>query len=419
MKDKVLASLINKEIERQNLTIDLIASENCVSRSILDALGTPLVNKYSEGYPGKRYYPGNKIYDEIEELAKRRALKAFRLDPNVWHVNVQPYSGSPANIAIYLALMNFGDTLMGMELSSGGHLTHGHPVSFSGKAYKVARYGVDFKTGLIDFAAVKRIAKECKPRVIVSGFTAYPREIDFAKFGKIARSVGAYHVADISHIAGLVVAGVHPSPFPYADVVMATTHKTLRGPRGAIIFARRSNVKGKMLNVSIAEAIDKAVFPGIQGGPHNNVTAAKALAFFEVLQPSFKKYQRQIVKNAKMLAEVLTQRGFELVSGGTDTHLMLVDLRSVGLDGLTAEKMLEDRGIIANRNTVPGDKSPFRPSGIRLGTPAVTTRGMKEGEMKKIANLICRCLIERKNVSGEVIGLCKQFPLDYSLRNTE
>lgn len=412
MKDKVLGSLIKKEIKRQDSTIDLIASENCVSRDILDVLGTPLVNKYSEGYPGKRYYPGNEIYDEIEELAKWRALKVFRLSSEAWHVNVQPYSGSPANIAIYLALMNFGDVLMGMELSSGGHLTHGHKVSFSGKGYRAVQYSVNPKTGLIDFSEVDRLAKEHKPRVIVSGFTAYSREIDFAKFGKIAKLVGAYHVADISHIAGLVSAGVHSSPFPHADVVMATTHKTLRGPRGAIIFAKRKVTSDK--GQEIAELIDKAVFPGIQGGPHNNVTAAKALAFYEALQPSFKKYQRQIVKNAKALAMALIKRGFELVSGGTDNHLMLIDLRNIGLDGLTAEKMLENCGIIANRNTVPGDKSPFKPSGVRLGTPAVTTRGMKEGEMKAIAELIHLCLIKKLNVKKETEQLCCRFPLKYA-----
>lgn len=416
MKDKILSSLIRQEINRQNLTIDLIASENCVSRDILDVLGTPLTNKYSEGYPGKRYYPGNAIYDEIEELAKQRALKMFRLSSEEWHVNVQPYSGSPANMAIYLALMKFGDVLMGMELSSGGHLTHGHKVSFSGKGYRAVQYSVNPKTGLIDFAEIERLAKEHKPKVIVSGFTAYPREIDFARFGKIAKSVDAYHVADISHIAGLISAGVHSSPFPYADVVMATTHKTLRGPRGAIVFANRKSQIANRNGIDLPQAIDKAVFPGIQGGPHNNVTAAKALAFYEALQPSFKKYQRQIVKNAKVLASVLMKRGFELVSGGTDNHLMLVDLRNIGLDGLAAENMLEDCGVIANRNTVPGDKSPFKPSGIRLGTPAVTTRGMKEGEMEKIAELIYRCLIQKKNVKKDAISLCKKFPFNYEFR---
>jgi glycine hydroxymethyltransferase len=424
MKDKKLENLIKKEIERQESSIDLIASENYASQDILDVLGSPLVNKYSEGYPGKRYYPGNEFYDQVEELAKERALKTFKLSPAEWSVNVQPYSGSPANLAIYSALMKPGDILMGMKLASGGHLTHGHKVNISGKIYKAVQYGVNEKTGLIDYEEIAKLAKEHKPKVIVSGLTAYPRKIDFKKFGDIAKLVGAYHVADISHIAGLIVAGVHPSPFEYCDVVMTTTHKTLRGPRGAIIFSRKSQIRNpksqinsklKIQNskLTIAEAIDKAVFPGLQGGPHNNVTAAKALMFFEALQPKFKSYQKQIIKNAKILSESLKVLGFKLVTGGTDNHLMLVDLRNFKLDGLAAEILLEKNNIIANRNSIPGDISPFKPSGIRIGTPAVTTRGMKEKEMRMIADLIFRCLFDKENVKKEIKKICKKFPLKY------
>lgn len=401
MRDKKIENLIKKEAIRQRETIDLIASENFVSNDVREALGSVLTNKYSEGYPGKRYYPGNVYYDEIEELAKERALKVFRLNPKEWHVNVQPYSGSPANLAILTALVEPGETIMGMALSSGGHLTHGHKVSATGKFWKSVQYTVNQKTGLIDFKAVSELAKKEKPKVIISGFTAYPRRVNFKKFGEIAKSVGAYHVADISHIAGLVAAGVHPSPFPYTDAVMTTTHKTLRGPRGAVILCRKE----------LAEKIDKAVFPGLQGGPHNNATAGKAVAFFEALQPSFKNYAKQIVKNAKALSEALTKKGFKLVTGGTDTHLLLLDAQSVGLDGMTAEKKLEAVGIIANRNTIPGDPSPFKPSGIRIGTPAVTSMGMKEKEMKEIADLIHQTLTGGKphTISKAVQKLAKKF----------
>ncbi len=403
MKDKILGRLIQEETKRQKETIDLIASENYVSQDMLSVIGSPLTNKYSEGYPGRRYYPGNEYYDQIENLAKKRGLEAFDLKPEEWAVNVQPYSGSPANIAIYAALMNFGDTLMGLKLSSGGHLTHGHKVNFSGKAYKVIHYGVDERTGLLDYGEIEKLAKEHRPKVIVSGLTAYPREINFRRFGEIAHSVGAYHVADISHIAGLVLAGVHVSPFLHSDAVMMTTHKTLRGPRGAAIFSK----------INLAEAIDKAVFPGMQGGPHNNLTAAKALMFFEAALPGFKKYQQQILKNAKVLAAELVRLGFTLVTGGTDNHLMLADMRSVNLDGMTAEQLLEKNGITANRNTIPGDQSPFKPSGIRIGVPAVTTRGMKEPQMKTIAGLIQRALVKKEFVRKEVTALAKKFPLPY------
>ena len=423
MKDKKIEQLIKAEKKRQKETIDLIASENFVSDDVLAALGSELTNKYSEGYPGRRYYPGNEYYDEIERLAQERALKIFKLQAKSWSVNVQPYSGSPANFAIYSALIaqprGCADSnpgvesradIMGMALSSGGHLTHGHKVSLTGKIWHAVQYAVG-DDGWIDYDAVEALAVKEKPKVIVSGFTAYPRKVDFKRFGEIAKKVGAYHVADISHIAGLVAAGVHPSPFEYADVVMTTTHKTLRGPRGAIIFARKRAKESRIMNqetgLTIAEAIDRAVFPGLQGGPHNNVTAAKAVAFYEALQPSFKKYAKQIVKNAKALADELTKLGFHLVTGGTDTHLILIDLKKsklrketlrqaqgikflegLPLDGATAEKKLESVGIIANRNTVPGDTSPFKPSGLRLGTAAVTTRGMKEKEMRKLAHRI-------------------------------
>lgn len=386
MKDKKLFALIKKGVERQKKEIDLIASENFVSAEVLEALGSPLTNKYSEGYPGKRYYPGNKYYDEIERLAQNYALKLFRLNPQKWHVNVQPYSGSPANLAVYTALLKPGEKLLGMRLMAGGHLTHGHGVSATAKFFRSIQYGVD-ANGYINFDEVNRLAKKHRPKIIVSGTTAYPRKINFKKFGEIAKSVGAYHLADISHIAGLVAAGLHPSPFPYADCVMTTTHKTLRGPRGAVIFCRKK----------LADLIDRAVFPGLQGGPHNNVTAAKAQAFYEALQPSFKKYQHQIVKNARALAAGLKQFGFQLVTGGTDNHLILVDLRNFGLDGLSAERLLEKNGIIANRNTIPGDSSPFRPHGLRLGTPAITSRGLKEKDMKVIAWKIYKILSNARN----------------------
>lgn len=403
MKDKILNNLVKSEIKRQSETLDLIPSENYASPEILELLGSPLTNKYSEGYPGKRYYPGNAFYDEIEQLAQKRALGSFGLDENAWTVNVQPYSGSPANLAIYSALMEFGDTLLGLKLDAGGHLTHGHKVNFSGKAYKVVHYGVSEKTGLIDYEQLEKLANEHEPKVIVSGLTAYPRKIDFKRIGEIAKAVGAYHLADISHISGLVLAGLHLSPFPYADVVMTTTHKALRGPRGAVIFSKKE----------IAEKIDKAVFPGMQGGPHNNSTAARALMFWEASQPSFKKYQEQTLKNSKKLADSLMKLGFKLLTDGTDNHLMVVDLKNFNIDGKTAEQMLEANNINANRNSIPGDPSPLKPSGIRIGTPAVTTRGMKEREMEMVANLIHRALVKKEEVGAEVKKLCKKFPLPY------
>lgn len=409
MKDKKIERLIKLETKRQSETLDLIASENFTSRDILEALGSPLSNKYSEGYPGKRYYPGNIYCDEIENLAIERGLKVFGLDKNEWHLNVQPHSGSPANLEIYTALMEPGETLMGMQLASGGHLTHGHKVSLTGRFFKSVQYGIDPGNGLVNFGEVQKLAVEHKPKVIVSGFTAYPRVVDFKRFYEIAKSIGAYHVVDMSHVAGLIAGHAYPSPFPYADVVMTTTHKTMRGPRGAVIFARKDER-------NLAEKIDKAVFPGAQGGPHNNVTAGIAVMFYEALQPSFKKYASQIIKNASVLAESLKELGFTLVGGGTDSHLLLLDMRSHGLDGMAAQNRLEAAGIIANRNTVPGDPSPFKPSGIRLGTPSLTSRGMKERDMKIVAKLIESAIKESPNTKQEVLKLCKKFPASRFLK---
>lgn len=428
MKDKIIENLIKLEKKRQKETVNLIASENFVSADILEVLGSELTNKYSEGYPGKRYYPGNRYYDEIEEIAKKRALKAFGLSEDDWAVNVQSYSGSPANFAIYSALMERGDKLMGMALTSGGHLTHGHRASLTGKFWTSVQY-ITNNDGFLNYDEIESLAKKEKPKVIVSGFSAYPRKIDFGRFGEIANNVGAYHLADISHIAGLIAAGLHPSPFSSrdgqipADVVMTTTQKTLRGPRGAVIFSKKRQVRSDMRHgmegvsfnkssLTIADLIDKAVFPGLQGGPHNNVIAAIAVTLFEALNPNFKKYQKQTMKNAHALALELKKLGFRLVTGGTDTHLILINLSksnflNIGslspdvqlpkMDGTLAERKLEAVGIIANRNTVPGDESPFNPSGLRLGTPAVTTRGMKEKDMKIIANLIYEALRSPKS----------------------
>ncbi len=388
MSDKVLEKLIMEEEERQKNTINLIPSENYVSAEMLKVLGSVLTNKYSEGYPGRRYYSGNKIYDQIELLAINRLKKAFKLGDD-WHVNVQPYSGSSANLAIYFSLLRPGETMMGMSLAAGGHLTHGHRVNFSGLYYKSVQYGVDPETGLINYEEVEKIAEEHQLRMIISGASAYPRAIDFAKFGKIAKRIGAYHVADISHIAGLIIAGVHPSPFADADIVMTTTHKTLRGPRSAVIFCRKD----------LADRIDKAVFPGLQGGPHNHEIAAKALMAFEMSKPSFKDYGKQVVKNAKKLADVLVKYNFVVVTGGTDNHIVLLDCKNLNLSGLEAQNLLEEAGIMTNRNALVGDVSPFHPTGLRLGTPAVTTQGMKEPEMGKIAEWLERILMKREKPS--------------------
>ena len=390
------------ETRRINEGLELIPSENFPSKAVLEALGSVFNNKYAEGYPGKRYYGGNQYIDIVENLAIERAKKLFGAE----HVNVQPYSGSPANIAVYFALLEFGETFMGMNLAHGGHLTHGHKVNFSGKAYRVVHYGVDSETHLIDYDEVRKIALQEKPKIIVSGATAYPREIDFKAFHEIAEEVGAISMADISHIAGLIVAGVHQSPFPFTDVVTTTTHKTLRGPRGAMIMCKEK----------FAKAIDRAVFPGLQGGPREHVIAAKAVAFKEAMKPQFKEYGRQIVKNAKALADRLMSQGFKLITDGTDNHLILIDLRNKGLTGKEAEEALDKAGITVNKNMIPYDpRSPFDPSGIRLGTPAVTTRGMKENEMKYIGDLINKAIENYKDnrkleeIRNEVKELCKDF----------
>lgn len=411
-KDSKLNELVLKEIERQQQTLDLIPSENIVSAAVLEALGSPLTNKYSEGYAGKRYYAGNKIVDEIEILAKERARKAFRLGKN-WHVNVQPYSGSPANFAVYYALLGDGEKIMGMSLPFGGHLTHGWKVSATARFWKSTQYGVG-RDGYIDYEEVRKLARKEKPKIIVCGATAYSRIIDFKKFRKIADGVGAYLMADIAHIAGLIAAGAHPSPFPYADVVTTTTHKTLRGPRGAIIFANRSSLITKRSGIDIAKEIDKAVFPALQGGPHDNQTAAIAVALGEAIKPSFKKYGRQVVKNAQTLAKELQKLGLEIISGGTDNHLMLVDVTKLGISGKEAQDRLETAGIIVNRNTIPYDtRSPFDPSGIRIGTPSLTTRGMKEKEMKEVARLVYEALAGNNiyAVACRAKVLCGKFPV--------
>ena len=400
--DAEVAKAMNKELGRQRTNIELIASENFVSPAVLAAMGSVLTNKYAEGYPDHRYYGGCHFVDEVENIARERACKLFGAD----HANVQPHSGAQANLAAYFALVEFGDTIMGMNLSEGGHLTHGSPVNFSGKAYKFVSYGVNPKTGLIDYDEVRRIALENKPKLIVAGASAYPRAIDFSKFREICDEVGAYLMVDMAHIAGLVAAGEHMNPVPYADVVTTTTHKTLRGPRGGLILCREEHAK----------AIDKAVFPGCQGGPLEHIIAAKAVCFGEALKPEFKDYQHKIVENAKALAEALKEKGLKLVSDGTDNHLMMLDLRETGVSGRELEKRLDSVCITANKNMIPGDPaSPFVTSGLRIGTPAATTRGFGAEEMKKIADLIAKVTFDYENtkeeVEKEVNELCKKFPL--------
>jgi len=402
--DPETASIINKEIKRQNEVIEMIASENYASKAVLEASGSVLTNKYAEGYPRKRYYEGNYNIDDAEELAIDRAKKLFGVE----HVNVQPLSGSPANMAVYHALLEPGDKVMAMDLAHGGHLTHGSPVNFSGKTYNFIHYGVEKETGMIDYDKARELALKEKPKLILSGFTAYPRSIDFKRFDEIADEIGAYSMADIAHIAGLITAGVHPSPFPFTDVVTTTTHKTLRGPRGAMIMCKEE----------FAKAIDKAVFPGIQGGPHEHIIAAKAVCFKEAMQPEFKEYAKQIIKNTKVFADELMSNGIELVSGGTDNHLVLVDLTKKNLTGKEVAKALDNAGICANKNMVPFDtQSPFVTSGVRIGTPACTTRGMKEDEMKYIAECIAK-VVEHvndediiKKVKERTLELCKRFPV--------
>lgn len=403
--DPEVAGIIAAERQRQETTLTMIPSENTVSQAVMEATGSILTNKYSEGYPTKRYYQGQQYADELELLAIERAKKLFSAE----HVNVQPNSGSPANQAVFFAAMEPGDTFMGLDLSHGGHLTHGSPVNMSGKLYNAVHYTVDEKTELLDLDAIAALAKKHKPKLIVSGFTAYPRRFDFAGFQAIADEVGALHLADISHIAGLVAGGAHESPLPAAQFVTTTTHKTLRGPRGAAIMCQEK----------YAKAVDKAVFPGLQGGPHEHTIAAKAVAFGEALQDNFKEYAQQIVTNAKALAETLMAEGIKLVSDGTDTHLILIDLRPKGIGlGKPAAIALENAGIVTNCNTVPFEpSSPFKPSGVRLGTPALTTRGMKEPQMQQVGVWIASVLHNpadetlQAHIRSQVQKLCKAFPL--------
>ena len=400
-EDPEIVQAMEAELKRQRDNIELIASENFVSPAVMDAMGTHLTNKYAEGYPGKRYYGGCVNVDVVENLARERAKQLFGCE----HVNVQPHSGSQANIAVYFAMLEPGDTILGMNLSHGGHLSHGSPVNISGKYFHVVPYGVD-ETGFIDYDELERIAVEAKPKLIVAGASAYARTIDFERISKIAKKVGAYLMVDIAHIAGLVATGLHPSPVPYADFVTTTTHKTLRGPRGGMIMCKEE----------YAQKIDKAIFPGIQGGPLMHIIAAKAVCFKEALTPEYKEYITQVVKNAKALAEGLMANGLDIVSGGTDNHLMLVDLRKYNVTGKDAEKMLDEVRITCNKNTIPFDpQSPFVTSGVRLGTPAVTTRGMKEEDMKEIAAIISGTLKDFEGFKAEAIArvdaLTKKYPL--------
>jgi len=402
--DPEIAQAVDREVGRQAGTIELIASENFVSEAVLEALGSVLTNKYAEGLPGKRYYGGCEFVDVAESLAIERAKKLF----NAEHVNVQPHSGAQANQAVYMTVLNPGDTLLGMSLAHGGHLTHGHPLNFSGKMYNIVSYGVSKETETIDYDELEKLAMEHKPKLIVAGASAYPRTIDFARFGEIARKSGALLMVDMAHIAGLVAAGLHPSPFPHADFVTTTTHKTLRGPRGGATFCK----------AQFAKALDKTVFPGIQGGPLMHVIAAKAVCFHEALQPAFSEYQKQIVDNASVLCETIASKGFRIVSGGTDNHLMLVDVFSKNVTGKQAEKALEHAGITVNKNAIPFDPNPpMVASGIRVGTPAVTTRGMGQEEMRKIGGWIAEVLNDLENedllarIRKEVGALTQQFPL--------
>ncbi len=402
-RDPELGEAIEKELKRQQRNIELIASENIVSELVLAAAGTILTNKYAEGYSGRRYYGGCENIDIVENLAKDRAKELFGCK----YANVQPHSGAQANEAVYNALCQPGDTVMGMNLDHGGHLTHGSPVNFSGKIYKIVPYGVSEATGTIDYDELERLAVECKPRMIIAGASAYPRIIDFERFAEIAHKVGAYLMVDMAHIAGLVAAGLHPSPLPYADVVTTTTHKTLRGPRGGMLLTN---------NFEIYKKLNSAVFPGTQGGPLEHIIAAKAAAFGEALKPEFKEYQAQIVKNAKVLADALMAKGFDLVSGGTDNHLMLVDLRKFGVSGRYMEEKLDEVYITVNKNKIPFDPASAKEtSGIRVGTPAVTTRGFKEPEMLEIAELIYLTASDFENKQDEirarVEALCGRFPI--------
>ena len=402
--DAEVAEAIKTETRRQNETIELIASENQVSEAVLTAMGSVFTNKYAEGYPGKRYYGGCGPTDIVENLAIERAKALFGAE----HANVQPHAGSQANMAVYFAMLKPGDTIMGMDLSHGGHLTHGHPLSYSGRDFKVVAYGVKRDTETIDYEQMQKLAEETKPRMIICGASAYSRIIDFKRIREIADSVGALMMADIAHIAGLVVTGLHPSPVPYADFVTTTTHKTLRGPRAGLILCKEKYAKD----------LDRAVFPGIQGGPLVHIIAAKAVAFREAATPEFRQYQKQIVANTKALCDAVRAAGFRIVSGGTDNHLFMTDVFSKGITGKDGEKMLEASNITVNKNTIPFDQNkPMVASGIRIGSPAVTTRGMREGEMKTIGALISRVLDAKgdeatvKSVRDEVLDLCRSFPI--------
>ena len=403
-QDPAVWAIIEREEQRQNEELELIASENYVSPAVLEAMATVLTNKYSEGYAGKRYYGGNINIDDVENLAIERAKKLF----NAEHVNVQPLSGSPANAAVYMAFLNPGDKVLGLKLDHGGHLSHGHSVNFSGRLYNFVQYGCNPETGVIDMAEVRAIALREKPKMIVAGFSAYSREIDWQKFKDIADEIGAYTFADIAHIAGLIAAGLLKNPVPIFDVVSTTTHKTLRGPRGAIIMCKEK----------YAKQVNSAVFPGMQGGPHDHITAAKAVAFGEALKPEFIEYSKQIIKNAQAMAAEFIKRGYHIISGGTDNHLMVIDLTNKGSVGKEAEKVLEKIGISISRSTIPNDSNPpMNPSGIRVGTPAVTTRGLKEEEMKLIVAWIDEALQNKEDenklsvLKKKVKELCAKFPI--------
>ncbi len=401
-EDEQIAHLVQKEKERQENSIELIASENFVSKAVMEAMGSYLTNKYAEGYPSKRYYGGCHIVDEVEDLARERVKKLFGAE----HANVQPHSGSQANMAVYFSILEPGDTVLGMDLSHGGHLTHGSPVNFSGRLFNFVSYGVDKETETINYETVRELALKHKPKLIVAGASAYSRIIDFKTLREIADEVGAYLMVDIAHIAGLVATGLHPSPVPYADFVTSTTHKTLRGPRGGLILCKEK----------FAKALDKNIFPGIQGGPLMHIIAAKAVCFKEALEPSFKTYMEQVVKNAQVLAEALESYGFKLVSNGTDNHLILIDLTNKDITGKDAEILLDSIGITLNKNTVPNEtRSPFVTSGVRIGTPAITTRGFKEEEMKEIASIINDAIKEKDGdlepLKARVKALCDKYPL--------
>ena len=402
--DLKIYRLIKAEEKRQKETINLIASENFVSEAVLEALGSVFTNKYAEGYPNARYYGGNKVVDKLEKLCQQRALKLFirqPMDHKNWDVNVQSYSGSPANLAVYLALVPPGEKIMAMSLDMGGHLTHGHKVSATGKLWRQIPYGVNKKTEQLDYSEILQIAKKEKPNLIVVGYTAYPRIIDFKKFREIADAVSAILMVDMSHFAGLVAGGVYPSPFKYADIVTTTTHKTLRGPRAALIFSKKE----------FSEKINKAVFPGLQGGPHMNAIAAVAVALNEAGKPAFKKYSKQIIKNAKIFADEMKKQGWRIISNGTDTHLFLIDTRQKGISGKEASEILEKAGIIVNKNMIPYDqRTPSDPSGIRIGAPAITSKGFKEKDMLKITQWIFRLLIKKENpakIKKEILSLLR------------